>query len=197
MIIYFTSLKIYTGPLGTLVVFSLNIPPVDFETIVDQSDDEESVCVIRKARYGDWILNEPRDILEEGLDWVATWVASNDPGCWFELHPSFEEIPLKRMEGCDQVGVRAVLQLDSASKIKSLITTTDRSSSTALVLELYSEFGEGLIPGGFICSSTSCLFGPFCSWEQVIVGGIDEIVDIFFKEEEGEIVQLVFKNRYW
>ncbi|KAJ7643330.1 hypothetical protein DFH06DRAFT_597699 [Mycena polygramma] len=152
------------------------MPPDDFELLVDETDDPDNIAVIRDVKPGLWAFRAPEDLLDSAREWRATWVSDvsldygNPPTELYEIPAVLEGIDVRR-EDKVQIGVYCLLDIDYAKELKGALSVT----RAGVMLELYAELGEGVVPGG-------CIFGELDCRSYVEA-----------KKMEDKIVQMTFR----
>jgi hypothetical protein len=163
------------------------MPPDDFEFLVNESDDPDNIAVIRDVKPGLWAFRDAsEDLHDSAREWRVTWVSDvsldygNLPTEPYEIPAVLEGIDVREVDKV-QIGVCCLLDIDTAKEFKEALSGT-RAGSTAVMLELYAEFGEGVVPGGCICE-----------WMNFI--SCDEILTAF--KLESPIVGATWRLRRW
>ncbi|KAJ6518857.1 hypothetical protein C8R45DRAFT_949534 [Mycena sanguinolenta] len=173
----------HVGPSGKVILFDPEMPPDDFELLVNDSDDPDNIAVIRDVKPGLWAFRDaPEDLDDSAREWRAMWVSDipldyeNLPTEPYETPGALKAIEAVRREDKVQVGVCCLLDIDTAKEFKETLSGT-RAGSTAVMLELYAEFGEGVVPGG-------CIFGePDCRSYVEVKNLEDKVVQITLRLE--------------
>ncbi|KAJ6523581.1 hypothetical protein B0H19DRAFT_1201458 [Mycena capillaripes] len=172
----------HVGPSGKVILFDPQMPPDDFELLVNDSDDPDNIAVIRDVKPGLWAFRDAsEDLHDSAREWRVTWVSDvsldyeNLPTEPYEIPAVLEGIEVRKVDKV-QIGVCCLLDIDTAKEFKEALSNT-RAGSIAVMLELYAEFGEGVVPGG-------CIFGePDCRSYVEAKNMEDKVVQMTFRLE--------------